>query len=380
MAVLTGCVMFLAGCAAKPSEDLRPGERPALETEEAGLWMQMDRMEERLRSSGRLVNDPILTEYLHGIVCRVEAAFCKDIRIYVVDTPYFNATMAPNGMMQVWSGLLLRTENEAQLAYILGHEMAHFTRRHSLKRWIDIKNKASAAAIFSFATSAAGVGYAGQIGEMAALASIFAFSRDQEREADTIGARDVAAAGYDPREAVRIWEVLKAERAASDKPEQHIFFATHPGIDERIASLRELASASEASEDRIIGEDALLAITSAHWNDWVSDELARGEFAEPAVLLRRLLDQGHNQGIVHFYFGELYRKRGDEGDLERAKREYEAALTVPDRPAQTYRSLGQVLIAMNRKPEAKVALERYLAADPDASDRMMIEYQIESLR
>jgi len=363
-----------------PPEDLQPGERPALESEEAGLWMQMDRVEERLKSSGRLVNDPVLIDYLHGIVCRVEDAYCKDVRIYVVDTPYFNATMAPNGMMQVWSGLLLRTENEAQLAYILGHEMAHFTRRHSLQRWIDIKNKANAAMIFSFATSAAGIGYAGQIGELAALASIFAFSRDQEREADAIGARDVAASGYDPREAVRIWEVLKAERAASNKPEEHIFLATHPGIDERIASLKELARASGPVEDRIVGRQALLAVTSSHWSDWLSDELSRGEFAESEVLLHRLLDQGNDRGLVRFYHGELYRKRGEHGDLERAVREYEIALMEPDTPAEAYRSLGQVLIVLKRNAEAMEALERYLAAAPEASDRMMIEYQIQSLR
>ena len=171
--------LLVSACTAVPSESLKPGERPAIQSQEAGLWMQVDRMEASLKASGRLVNDPELLAYLNAIVCRVETPYCEDIRIYVVDTPYFNATMAPNGMMQVWSGLLLRTENEAQVAYIFGHEMAHFTRRHSLQRWVDIQNKANAAAVFSMATSVAGVGYAGQIGEMAALASILAYSREQ---------------------------------------------------------------------------------------------------------------------------------------------------------------------------------------------------------
>jgi len=50
--------------------------------------------------------------------------------------------MAPNGMMQVATGLLLRTANEAQLAYVLGHELGHYRRRHSMQRWSDFQAKA----------------------------------------------------------------------------------------------------------------------------------------------------------------------------------------------------------------------------------------------
>ena len=125
---------LLLGCAQVPSGDLQPGERPGLETTEAGLWMLMDKMEERLKTSGRVVEDDALDAYMRDIVCRLEPAHCPHIRIYVVDVPYFNANMAPNGMMQVWTGLLVRTENEAQLAFVLGHELAHYVRRHSLQR------------------------------------------------------------------------------------------------------------------------------------------------------------------------------------------------------------------------------------------------------
>ena len=55
----------------------------------------------------------------------------------LVRTPYFNASMAPNGMMQVWSGLLLRVDNEAQLAAVLGHEIGHYLARHSVERLRD---------------------------------------------------------------------------------------------------------------------------------------------------------------------------------------------------------------------------------------------------
>jgi predicted Zn-dependent protease len=162
MAVLS---LFMVACASVSTVDRQTGERPALNTTEAGLWMQMDRVEERLNTSGRVIEDEKIDEYLRQVICRLAPAHCEGIRIYVVDVPFFNASMSPNGMMQVWTGLLLRTENEAQLAFVLGHELAHYTERHSLKRWIDLQNKANAATIFSMLSSAAGVGYAGYVGD-----------------------------------------------------------------------------------------------------------------------------------------------------------------------------------------------------------------------
>ena len=310
---------IIIGCAQVPSRDLQPGERPGLATTEAGLWMHMDRLEEQLKASGRVVEDDNLNAYLRDIVCRLDQAHCPNIRIYVVDVPYFNASMAPNGMMQVWTGLLLRTENEAQLAFVLGHELAHYVRRHSLQRWIDLQNKADAASIFSILSSAAGVGYIGYMGQMAALASVLSFSRDQEREADEVGTARVVEAGYDPQEAVRIWQALEEEKSASEKDETSVFLSTHPGIKERIETLKS-ASANLRTDaaDWIVGQDTLSKVLAGHQDEWLGDELTRAEYAESEVLFRRLLQTSNQRGLLHFYLGELYRKRGGDGDSERA--------------------------------------------------------------
>ena len=104
-------------------------------TDERGLWMEMEEAERTLKTSDFVIRDSALNAYVaSGVLCRtVGAERCKAARVYIVRTPYFNANMAPNGMMQVWSGLLLRTRNEAQLAAVLGHEFAHFEQRHSLQ-------------------------------------------------------------------------------------------------------------------------------------------------------------------------------------------------------------------------------------------------------
>jgi predicted Zn-dependent protease len=374
MAVLS---LFMVACASVSTVDRQTGERPALNTTEAGLWMQMDRVEERLNTSGRVIEDEKIDEYLRQVICRLAPAHCEGIRIYVVDVPFFNASMSPNGMMQVWTGLLLRTENEAQLAFVLGHELAHYTERHSLKRWIDLQNKANAATIFSMLSSAAGVGYAGYVGELAAIASVLSFSREQEREADELGTASVVAAGYDPREASRIWRALREEQAASTNDGGWIFLATHPGIDERIKSFQ--AAAGSATRG-VTGESELVGLLAAYQDEWLGDELTRGEYDESEVLFRRLLKRDRNPGLIHFYLGELYRKRGQKGDLDLAIGEYRSALHQPDAPARTHRSLGQVLIRTGRTAEARSALEKYLEAAPTAPDRQIIQHQIDRLR
>ena len=74
---------MMVACAQLPSGDLQPGERPGLETTEAGLWMHMDKLEDRLKASGHVVEDDTLDAYLRDIVCRLEPAHCPNIRIYV---------------------------------------------------------------------------------------------------------------------------------------------------------------------------------------------------------------------------------------------------------------------------------------------------------
>src|SRR3546814_5968134 len=80
--------------------------------------------------------------YLVEFMQRLSRHFSSDMRVYLMRTPYFNASMAPNGMMTVWSGLLLRVNDEAQLAAILGHEMGHYMQRHTLARMRDMRSKA----------------------------------------------------------------------------------------------------------------------------------------------------------------------------------------------------------------------------------------------
>lgn len=369
---------LLSACASAGSvQDIQPGERPDLESDEAGLWMKMDRVEEELVSSGRVVEDPDLNAYLQQIVCRLTPEYCQDIRVYLVRTPGFNASMAPNGVMTVWTGLLLRCQNEAQLAYVLGHELAHYIERHSLKHWRDLRDTTTGLAFFRFATAITGLGLVGDLATIGALGGVMAYSRDYEREADRIGLALMQRAGYSGAEAPKIWDYLQREKDAAGKGSGFIFFATHPPSDERRDTLTGLAQAQGGQGQ--VGREDFLRLTAGRKAAWLRDELQQRDYARLEVLAQHLQDSGFDPGEAHFVRGEVYRLRDEEGDAAKAVAAYRAALKTKRAPAETYRSLGLVLWSMERPGVAQQAFRRYLAQQPQADDRAMIEDYINQL-
>jgi predicted Zn-dependent protease len=343
--------------------------------------MQMDRVEGNLKTSGQLITDPALRTYLRGIVCKLVSEHCVDIRLYIVQTPHFNASMAPNGMMQVWTGLILRADNEAQLAYVLGHELGHYQRRHSVQLWRDARTKTNVATVFAVVAAAAGQGYVGSLAQLVALGSVMAFSRDNEREADEIGFELMARAGYDPREAPKIWESLDKERKAGKDSEPSIFFATHPPTDERIETLKESARKAYTPDRAWTdGRQAYLAATRPLRATLLQDELRRRDFARMQVLLDHLMAAEPESGQLQFFQGELYRLRNADGDPGRAVESYEMALMIGGAPPETNRALGLLLMRLGEKPRARAAFERYLTDAPEAEDKAMIRSYLEQLR
>jgi hypothetical protein len=371
----------------------------------------MDRMEQSLRTSGRLLTDadftaggltdpgladpniadvnlnvvrstaPVLHSYVRNVVCKVAGPYCPDIRVYVVQTPHFNATMGPNGAMQVWTGLVLRAENEAQLAYVLGHELGHYLRRHTLQQFRDVSSKADFLAFFSLFAAAAGHGYLGPLANLIALGSVYKFSRDQEREADELGFELMVKAGYDPREAPRIWEALVKEREAAEDPDRFIFFSTHPPTDERIETLKEMAEKAVADGGHwIVGRDQFLAATLPLRTTFLRDELRQREFARSQVVIDQLFESDVGLGELHFFQGELYRLRADEGDENKAIAACQKALQFTDAPAETHRTLGLLLLRAGAKVRARSSFGKYLELRPDAEDREMIRTYLEELK
>ena len=344
--------------------------KPDLASDEGGLWALMDREEVRLRRSPFLLRDPALREYLQAVACKLGSRHCTDIRVYPVRTPVFNASMAPNGMLQIWSGLLLRVENEAQLAAVLGHELGHYLQRHTLDQLRDAKARSA------FMTFMGAFGVVGLIGSLAALATAFGFTRDQERQADAIGLALMRDAGYDPREASKVWANLVAETAAAPEGspwQANPMFATHPAAEERSRTLARLA---EDAAGGVVGDVEYAAKLAPVRFGLLEDEVRRGQHGESLVLLDRMVLRAPERADLLYFRAEVRRQRQKPGDLEAALADLRGAAALGNEPPQVHRALGYLYQKFEQPAAASAEFARYIELLPNAPDVELIRTYI----
>lgn len=336
--------------------------------DEQGLWSEMAEAERSLKASKLLIRDDDLSAYLRKVLCRIASAdACQAVRIFVVRDPQFNAGITPNGMLLINSGLLLRIRSEAELAAILGHELAHFERRHSLAR---LKAARSATGWAAF-LGAAGAGPLG----LAFIGNFFSFSQEQERESDLDGLSGIRIAGYRSRSAGDIWVNLRAEMDATaaarnvrSRKDKRGMFDTHPASAERLDYLR--ASTANDPEGEA-GEAAYRAAISPLWPTLIDDQVKLNDFGGSEYLLAGLAAGGWT-GPLLYARAELYRYRGQARDFEKAAGFYREALAQPDAPDGAWRGLGLALARTGDSAAAKLAIDEYLKRNPQASDRAML--------
>lgn len=347
--------------------------RPPIGSDEGGLWAMMDREETRLRRSSQVVRDAQLQDYLRNIVCSLVGNHCPDIRVHIVRTPYFNATMAPNGMMQIWSGLLLRVDNEAQLAAVVGHEIGHYLERHSLERLRDMKSRAA------FGQFMGMFGAVGALAQLGVLAGAFAFSREHESRADVIGMRLLKRAGYRAQEAALVWDNLLGElqvRGGEDIGQRSPMMATHPPVATRRDDLLKLAGDDSGATHA----ENLAKMLAPHRMDWIHDEVRRGQHEESLVLFGRIVKNRPNDAQAWYGRGEIYRQRGQAQDLPLALQHLQQALQVGEAPPVTHRSLGLLHQQQAQKTEALASFAKYLELVPQAPDAALVRSYITELQ
>jgi beta-barrel assembly-enhancing protease len=339
--------------------------RPPSDSDEGGLWALMDREETRVRRSSFVMRDARLNAYLKDIVCRLGGEHCGDVRVYAVRTPQFNASMAPNGMMQVWTGLLLRVDNEAQLAAVLAHELGHYLERHQVEQLRDIKAKSAAAMVLSM------FGLPGAIASLGVAASVYGFSRDQESRADRLGVRLMRKAGYDGRAAAQIWDDLLAElkvRGGEDVGQRSVMMATHPPAADRRDELLKLAGSAGGR----LGAEDLDRVVAPHRFEWLQEEIRRGQFEESLELFERKLQQRPDDAEYLYARGEVRRLRDKAEDLPFALQDLQRGGAAPNPPAELFRSLGLLHRRLEQPVPATVAFQKYLALAPEAGDAGLI--------
>lgn len=414
---LCGCAMHGARVRA---ERVRPmamgplvvaGYRP-VDADEKGLWQSCALLEVEIASSNLLLNAPAMQRYTQSIMDRLLGPLAAGTRVYLIHDAAFNASMTPNGMMIVNTGLIARCRDEAQFATVLGHECAHFLRRHSVQRWRERRSRtgvmafvAAGAGAFAGMTFAAGYDGRGWIdmanGINGALAvSILRFGRAQEEEADAYGIRLIDEAGYPPEAAAQIWRQFVEERRASARARDTRYrdasvsvYSTHPPTQQRMldlsASARELdaaaasrampraASGSNAAADfepvpgRDAGRSRWRAVVAQLRASLIEEQVKLNDPGASLYLIDALAQDGWD-GALRYYEGEAYRLRDDPGDAALAAQSYARAVATTDAPAEAWRAHGYALLKHGDAAQGRRSLAQYLERRPGAVDAAMI--------
>jgi predicted Zn-dependent protease len=283
--------------------------------------------------------------------------------------------MAPNGMMQVWSGLLLRVDNEAQLVAVLAHEVGHYLQRHTLEQLQNLRSRAGFGVFLSL------FGVVGLIGQLANAAGAMAFSRDHERDADRIGLRLMLEHGYEGRESARVWSNLLEELQSTpgaDPRQNSVLFATHPPSEERRDTLMRLSEAQVAGSGKL-GDKTLSDILRPLRGQLLEDEIKRGRPFESVALISRLLSREPGSAELLHYRGEAYLKRGIDNDTDLAFADLKAAEQTGQALPLTHRSLGYLHRQRLDHANARAAWRAYLERAPQAPDAELIRQNLQEM-
>jgi predicted Zn-dependent protease len=232
-----------------------------------------------IERQAKLVDDPIISEYVNRVGQNLvrNSDVKVPVTIKVIDSDEVNAFALPGGFFFVNTGLILRADNEAELAGVMGHELAHIAARHGTRQATrgQIANFASIPLLFMGGWT----GYA--IRQAAGLAipmTFLTFSRGFESEADLLGIQYLYKAGYDPGSYVDFFEKLQAMEKRKPGTLSKVF-RSHPLTEDRITE-------SQKTIEKYLAEKPEYVLTTSEFDD-VKDRLAlvlnkqKGEVEDP---------------------------------------------------------------------------------------------------
>lgn len=377
---LSGLLVLAAATAcsihSRPEISLVPDVLLATEDEQM-LWQKSEQEQRALESNGLIYADTELEDYLNQVVASLtpeDAPADLVIRVKVIKSPYLNAFAYPNGMIYIHSGLLARMDNEAQLAAVLAHEMTHCIRRHALQAFRKYRNQpAFLIAIQQALLKSKGLqALAHSMGVTGAMAAISGYTRELEAEADWVGYEWVVQAGYNPKEALSLFDQMLSD-IAQDGREEPFFFGSHPKIRQRAENLQkfpmpaniDLRATHKHSELFLAKLDPLLLD-----NARLDIRLGRFQIARGGV--EKYLRIKPDDTRAYFLLGEIHRQRGHNNDANKALSYYSRAITMDPSYAAPHKAIGLIHYKKGQRALAKKFFESCLQLSPDSPDKAYI--------
>lgn len=359
--VLAGCNSLSANLPSVPVLS------PPSEDDEARISREFRR---EAKKQLKFVNHPEVERYIDRIGRRILATTGPqsfDYRFFVVKDNQLNAFAVPGGSIYVFSGLIERAKTTDELAGVMGHEITHIKGHHMVRSsGPDAISILSLLGMVLLAKSGGGAQAAGMVGQAVAATRQLAYSRQLEMEADTLGTRYMAAAGYDPQGTIAFLKMLEQERALNpvDVP---AYVLSHPLSQERIAnatlvvkSLSEtplrrdepialkkaqiIIRVDRPSGDHVISEYQKLVQQNPRDPDLLYllgfAQQLHGQPAEAQKYYERSRQlKPNNPGLLR----DLGRLRGELGDFKAARDAFDQSLALEPNEPLTYFYLGEML-------------------------------------
>ena len=292
--------LLAAGCAAidPPAAPPAASLAPAAAPQTTGGALSSPERKRLIDAFGGEYSAPTTERYLNEILARLAPASetpTEPYRVTILDSPVVNAFALPTGEIFITRGLLTLANDSSEVAAVMAHEIGHITAHHAMLRAEEEKR----AAVISQAASVIQSREKGE--EVAAVEqrTIASFSRQQELDADQIGIRSIAAAGYDPYAASRFLDTMERARQLhaaefGQTASQPDLLSTHPSTPERvqraIAVAKEIGPPGTGTTDRTA---YLAAIDGMMYGDDPVDGAIRGRtFIHPRLGFLFMAPQG----------------------------------------------------------------------------------------
>ncbi|MGH9322352.1 MAG: tetratricopeptide repeat protein [Vicinamibacteria bacterium] len=369
--------------------EVRPRERDKGEVE--FLALAATELSE-LKKNLDFYDDRLFQEYVarvgHGLVPEWVDRNEIQFNFGIVNDPELNAFALPDGTIVIHTGLLATLENEAQLATVLGHEIAHVTHKHGYRgykaaqkiQWIALGAAVAAAAIDADRNAWEGPSWASTLLSLGATLSLTAavngHGRNLEDDADRIGLAYSIDAGYDPFQAPRVWEVFSLHTGDRNAVATW-FFSDHSTHRARIGNLTqeinrfyrdhldpEKLNRNQAEYARMVGRlrrhNALM--------DYERKELKNSETA-----FRAILEANPDDAVAHLYLGKILWDTQGMAGADRALAELARASELDSSLPEPYRERGFVYYSLGYRDSAIEAFQKYVEMAPNAPDIEEVE-------
>ena len=251
---------------------------------------------EQVKQEYGVYNNPRLQAYVNEVGQKLAAKSHRaniPWTFTVLDSPEINAFALPGGYVYITRGILAYMESEADMAGVIGHEIGHVTARHGAQRATRQQNAGIgvfAATILGAVLESQGVSgateLAGQTAQGVAAGYVAKYSREQELQADTLGAEYLSRSRYSPSNMVDVIQVLKSqEQYAADVArsegrqvqEGNNWLASHPSNDQRLASIRQIAAQYKGAYGDDGRERFLKMIDGMNFGESPDQGLTRGQ-------------------------------------------------------------------------------------------------------